>query len=576
MVVVEFKNYSFSYLGEKYKALANINLSIEEGTSVGILGPAGSGKSTLIKALSGLVPVEIPGVEEGDIIVNGKNSRELEPLAFSQEVGVVLDKPGTQLLGLTVFDDCAFGPTNLGLDESEVLKRVEFALSVTRLNGLERRNPEELSGGQQQSLAIADILAMRPRVLALDEPVSMLDSEGKERVMSIVKTLVEEQGSTLVVSESGLDLESIAQYLDRLVVLDKGRVVLDGTPREVLTSPVVEEVGVGRPEITELFIKIDRVSKVEEIPYTLEEAESAVRRILVGGRRKFDATASNRSTSQGEHAIIVENLQHVYPPDVKALDGVSIEILEGEIVGLIGQNGSGKTTLCLHLVGVLKPSNVNAKVQVFNIDATKVRMNELIKRINYVFQNPDNMLFQESVERELSYGLGMTGVTEDEAASRIKEALVEFDLERHLDTPISELPRDVRTILAIACVYVLRPKILILDEPTSAMDKQRTQWFIDLVRRLNARGATILVVSHNMELVAKLCNRLIVMTDGKVILDGPTRDVFSQPDVLVRAKIRPPQITQLAQTLGEFGFPKDVLSSEEFFNLLYPNGKVAA
>ena len=254
MTLVEFRNYSFTHLGQRKKALSGINLKIEEGTVVGVLGVGGAGKSTLIKAMGGLTPLEVPGIAEGEIIIDGVDSRKLEPAVYSQKVGVVLDKPATQLLGLTVLNDVSFGPSNLGLDEKEILERIDFALTVTRLKGFEKRNPEELSGGQQQSLAIADILAMKPKVLAMDEPVSMLDAEGKERVLSIVRSLAADRSATVVITESGLDLESIIKYLDRLVVLSDGKVVLDGKPAEVIGDPLLDEVGVGRTQLADLFV----------------------------------------------------------------------------------------------------------------------------------------------------------------------------------------------------------------------------------------------------------------------------------------------------------------------------------
>jgi len=570
MSLIEFRNYSFTHLGQRTKALKGINLKIEEGTAVGILGIGGSGKSTLVKAMGGLAPEEVTGIEEGEIIIDGKNSRQLSPFEYCQLVSVVLDKPATQLLGLSVIDDVSFGPSNLGLDENEIKERIDFALGVTRLKGLEQRNPEELSGGQQQSLAIADILAMKPRVLALDEPVSMLDSEGKERVLSIIRGLVAEHKSTVVITESGLDLESIIGYLDRIVVLHKGEVVLDGSPADVILDPVLDEIGVGRTQLAELFRRTKAKLGSARVPFSVDEAEKALRPLVASQR--LSPRPQKLAQAPAEAVVEVSNLSHTFAPDVRALKGVGMKVGKGEIVGLIGQNGSGKTTLCLHLVGVLKATNTDAKIFVAGLDVSKERIQSLIRHINYVFQNPDDQLFQENVSSELSYGLRLVGADEATVTAFVEKSIKEFDLGSYLEYELPALPRDVRTILAMASVLAFSPGVIILDEPTNAMDRKRSEWFVKELQKLNSEGLTIFLVSHNMEFIAKSCTRLVVMSDGKIIAEGDTRSIMSQPELLASAKVKPPQITELAQRFSQLGFPKDTLTVDEFYNTLFPGG----
>ena len=568
MVQIEFKNYSFAHLGQATKALKGINLRIDQGTAVGIIGIGGAGKSTFVKALGGLAPEEIPGIEEGEILIDGKNSRELTPIEYSKIVGVVLDKPATQLLGLTVLDDVSFGPANLGLDLQEIARRIDFALEVTRLKGLEGRNPEELSGGQQQSLAIADILAMEPKVLALDEPVSMLDSDGKERVLSIVKNLTSQREATVVITESGLDLESIIGYLDRLIVLNKGEVVLDGDPHQVIMNPLLDEIGVGRTQMADLFLKIRGETGITAVPFSVEEAEQAIRPALTDAG--LPAAQDEDRPSDASPVISISNLSHVYPPDVRALDGVNVVVRKGTTVGLVGQNGSGKTTLCLHLVGVLKATNQGATVMVDGLEVSKQRIQTLIRHINYVFQNPDNQLFQEDIRSELSYGLRLIGVEESQVSSSTEKSVQDFNLGDYLGYELTALPRDVRTMLATASVLALGPGIVVLDEPTNAMDRKRSAWFLDKLKQLNREGMTIVIVSHNMEFLAKACSDLVVMAGGKIIGSGPARSIFSDPAILAEAKVKPPQIARLAQRLSQFGFPGDVLTVDEFVAALLP------
>ena len=571
MVQIEFKNFSFTHLGQTGKALKNVNLRIDQGTAVGVIGIGGAGKSTFVKTMGGLAPEQVPGVEEGQILIDGKDSRGLAPVEYAKIVGVVLDKPATQLLGLTVLDDVSCGPANLGLNPSEVTRRVDFALEVTRLKGLEGRNPEELSGGQQQSLAIADILAMEPKVLALDEPVSMLDSDGKDRVLSIVKSLTSQKNATVVITETGLDLESIIGYLDRLIVLSKGEVVLDGDPRKVIMEPLLDEIGVGRTQMADLFLKIRGVTGLTAVPFTVEEAEQVIRPILAPTR---DRVASKEEKANGSSPVVsVSNLSHVYPPDVHALDGISMVVRKGSTVGLVGQNGSGKTTLCLHLVGVLKATNHGATITVDGLDVSKERIQTLIRHINYVFQNPDNQLFQEDIRSELSYGLRLIGVDESQIAARIEKSIQDFNLGEYLSYELSALPRDVRTMLATASILALGPRIVVLDEPTNAMDRKRSAWFLDKLKQLNREGITTIIVSHNMEFLAKACSELVVMAGGKVITSGGARSIFSDSETLAAAKVKPPQIARLAQRLAPLGFPGDILTVDEFVAALLPRVK---
>jgi energy-coupling factor transport system ATP-binding protein len=558
---VEFKDFSFTYMGRDKKALDSINLKIEEGTITGILGSAGAGKTTLVHSMNGLVPNEVPGYSQGEVLVAGSSTKGVDPALLAEKVGLVLEKPGTQLLALTVYDDIAFGPSNLGLPMSEIHERVEFAINAARLKGLEARNPEELSGGQQQSLAIAGILSMKPRLLALDEPVSMLDPEGKDRVLSIVSSLVDEGQTTLVITESGSDLESIIKYLDRVVVLRKGELVADGKPAKVLTSSVLDEVGVGRPQTAALFHKLG----LEATPEALESVQGArdylVKMAVRCSRRPAQEV---RPIVEGEPVVKVRNLKHTFDGEVFALRGVSLDVQRGEILGIIGQNGSGKTTFCLHMVGILKPSNPDAIVTVDGLDVTKAQTKEVIKHANYVFQNPDNQLFQEKVIEELSYGLRMTGVREEATASLVSETLTRFGLEEYKDAYVQDLPRDARTLLAVASVQVMRPKVLFVDEPTNGMDKAKADWAVELFKGFNRSGQTLDVVSHNMNVISRLCARIAVMKEGEIILQGPTREVFARADVLRTANIRPPTITQISQSLSSQGFPDDILTVDEF------------
>jgi len=568
---VEFKGFSFTPLDREEPILKNINLEISPGSTVGIVGRTGSGKSELLKALNGVVPKSEVGVQEGDVIINGMNTKDHGIPELATHVGIVLDNPSTQLFALTVKDDVAFGPANLGLPLDEIERRRELAMKATRLDGFENRSPNDLSGGEQQSCAIAGILAMEPRILAMDEPIAFLDPMGKQRVLSLIRDLFKKLKNTIIITESGSDIEPLAEFVDRVVVLDQGRIIMDDNPKIVFSSDLLREIGVGRPSVTELFLELRKGRKKLPIPVTLSEAVDSMKKLLeeskagpkkAAQRRKGEKPAKRR---EGEPVIRVRNLEHIYPgmPPVKALQGISFDIYEGEMVGLIGQNGSGKTTLSYHLVGLLKPTNPDAEVIVDGVDTTKAPVSEIIKHINYVFQNADDQLFSETIFEEVAYGLRMQGVPATEVEGRVIDTLRLFGIEENRDNPISFLSTNLKTYTAVASTLAMGPKVLIVDEPTTGLDRTGIRVIMDVLKDMNRKGRTIIVITHSMNTIAEYCERVLVIRDGKLLIEGSVRDVFSQPEILIESSIHPPQITQLGQKLGEYGLPPDAMTVEE-------------
>jgi energy-coupling factor transport system ATP-binding protein len=567
--IIEFKDYTFTYLGSTVPSLKEINLDIEEGSAVGIVGPAGSGKSTLLLSLNG-IPEEIPGIQKGDVIVDGLNTKECEMFELAKHVGIVLDNPTTQLIALTVIDDIAFGPSNLGLPMNEIQNRIEFAIDAARLKGFERRNPNELSGGEQQSLAIAGILAMRPKVLAMNEPVAMLDPIGKQRVFSVINTITKEFKTTSIISESGVDIESIAGYLDRIIIIHNGEIQMDDTPRKVLENEIVERLGIGRPQVTDLFLRLRKELKDVPVPINLGEAVEFLKEEFKKGRLKplKEQPEERKVEKIGEPVVRIRNLHHEYPGGVEALKGVSFDIYDGEIVGLIGQNGSGKTTLSFHLVGVLKPTNPDAEVMVSGQNVIKGSIGDAIKYTNYVYQNPENQLFQETVKEEIAYGLKLRDLPQEEIDKKVKDVLDFFKIQAYKEEYIMFLPRDIKTFVSIASLMVLDPKVLIIDEPTTGLDRNKSEEMMNILMEFRKAGHTLILISHNMELVAKYCQRVIVMKEGKVLLDGTAREVFSKHEILAQSNIKPPQITMLSQEMHKLGFPQEFLTVDEAFDVL--------
>jgi len=569
--IVIFKDVSFKPLiGEQ--ELRHVNLSIKKGETLGIIGDVHSGKELLIQCMNRIVPEYIAGRMEGSVTVCGADIKDKQVCQVAQNVGIVFRNPITQTLGVTVEEDVAFGPVNLGLPRKEIMDRINYSLTAVRLNGFEKRNPNSLSGGEAQSLAIADLMAMRPQVLAMIEPIAMLDPVGGERVYSVIEQLRKDYGITFVITDSGANIEDLAEHADRLAYIDLGENKFEGTPDEVLQEELVSRT-VGIPQVTELFLRLRKLNRKLAVPSKLSDAITLLKKELRGKRVTPDVVKKATAKAAkpiGESIIKVRNLKHTYPavPEpIEALGGIDFDIHKGEIIALLGQNGAGKTTLALHLVGLLQATNPDAEINISGIDIVKFpeRATEVI---NYVFQNPGDQLFNETPWEEIAWGLKQRKIPEDEINRKVEESIKQFDLEKYAKEFVVAIPDGVKTRVAAASTMVLNPSILIVDEPTGGLDSVESGKMLGILSDINKEGRTIIVITHDMRLAAKYADRLIVLVKGKIVADGNTRDVLSKPELLRQASLMPPQITRLGQALEEFGMPKDVLTVEEMSNIL--------
>jgi len=583
MKTLVLKNFSFQYLqqAEGEKALNDITLELNNGSIVGILGRAGAGKSTFVKALNGLCPQVEIGIQEGDLFIEGENTRDKEVNELARKVGIVLQNPEVQIFSLSVWDDVAFGPSNLGMPREEIVRRVERSLNALELTSMANRSPNNLSGGEQQLLAIAGVLAMEPRVLAFDEPVSMLDPIGKEQVLKAMFSVTEKSEGVSLITESGADIEAVTEFINYIVVLEEGKVVAQGKPAEVLQKDLMNEIGVGRPQVTEIFMGLKNSDiDMGEIPITLNQASDSLSKKLDSAgikEIKIPPIEDVNKREFGETVIEVKNLHHMYKSGVHALRGVSFSIPRGQIVGIIGQNGSGKSTLAKHLVGLLKPTNKDVVLKINDLDCMnkKTKLEDIIKVSNYIFQNSDDQLFAETAIQEVQFAPTMLEMSPNQMKKEVREAMDVFGLWPHRKRYVYGLDEDLKTYLAIACVLPMHPEILLIDEPTTGLDTKGELLMMESLHRLNEEfGKTIVIITHNMKTVANHCDRAIVLSKGCLILDGTPKEVFTQNEELIKADIYPPQVTRLGQSLAErFKFPRDILSVKEMIDLLKFNLK---
>ena len=546
---IKISNLSFTY-PDGTLALKNINLAIKKGEYVVIMGQNGAGKTTLSLFLNGTIPNITGGTVEGTVTSAGLNPFERPVYEMAQKVGVVLQDPEAQLICSDVKAEVAFAAENLGLPREEIEKRIQWANKIVRLDGMEDRSPQQLSGGQKQRLAIAANLVMQPEIIVLDEPTSQLDPVGTTEVFGVLKDLNEKHNMTVVMTEH--KSEAAAEFADRIVVLNNGEIVADGEPHEVFGNvDLLKKVYVKVPDVTNLAWKMEERMPTEKYPITIPEAHiliDAIAQKANVSRATSPVEIASRS-SVAKPIVEVEDFHFSYPQAAtEALAGVYATIYDGEFVALIGQNGSGKTTLVKCLLGILWSKK--GRIVVDGNDIKGARPGELAKKIGLVLQNPDTQLFQMSVKEEIEFGLRNIGVPESEIGPRIDEAIKATGLEAWRDIYPFRLSFGDRRKVAVAAIIAMKPRILIFDEPTTGQDFRGRYELAEIAKQLNESGSTVIMITHDMDLVARYAKRTIVMGLGKIIAEGPTREIFKQTKLLEQTFLRPPQITQLSNEIG--------------------------
>ena len=564
--IVSLKDVTFSYKGSKRQALRGVSLDVKEGECVAILGPTGAGKSTLACVINGTVPRFIEGKLTGDVVVDGQIPNNVGTAQMASRVGLVFGDPDTQLFGMTVEEDVAFGPANLGFDYETIMERITRAIEDMRLQGLEQRAPHRLSGGQKQATAIAGVYAMLPKIMVLDEPTSMLDPEGKARVFSIIRDLNKSFGMTIILIEQEVD--DILELADRVFIMKSGEFVLGGTPEEVFAAvDELKEVGIRVPSIVEFGNLIGS----DKTPFSVEEAVSTVKSgawrnaqdqgkpglsrdshasadAMPSEGRDREVSVGSESTQDTAPILEAVDLEFRYPLGVKALDGASLEVYPGEFVAIVGQNGAGKTTLTRHFNGLLRPSA--GDIRLFGKSVLDEPTASLCATVGYVFQNPDEQLFCDTVEDELRFGPMNIGMDKDRMEESVRDILLDIGLDKYRQVWPRYLTKGERQRLALASVVAMEPEILIVDEPTTGLDWLESLQILDYLERLRKeKGKTILIITHDMNIVSLYAKRVVVMANGRVVGEGTPREVFSQPKLMELAYLRRPQIADLSDTL---------------------------
>jgi len=564
--IIEIENLSYQYPKGHKPSLLNINLAIKEGEFVVVMGKNGAGKSTLLLTLNGIIPNSFGGKFYGRVIVDSMDTVEHRVYELAEKVGMVIQDPEAQLFMPTVKDEIAFGLENLAVPKDEILRRINEALKIVRLEGFEDRSPFDLSGGQKQRVAIAAAFALRPKILVLDEPTSQLDPKGTLEVFQTILNLKKKYNITIVMAEHKSD--EVAKFADRIVLLDDGKIVREGKPKELFSDvDLFKKLSIKVPQICELTYELNKRGKaVNEIPITLDEAVITFSKYIEKIGRKIK-NIERKEVKRGDEVILeTKGLWHIYPGNVIALKNVNFSAYKGDFIAIIGQNGAGKTTLVKHFLNLLQPTK--GEVLIRGKDVTKMEIFDLSRHIGLILQNPDHQLFSTTVYKEVEFGPKNLNLPEDEIAERVKFALESVGLWELREEHPFALSWGDRQKLAVAAVLAMKPEILIFDEPTTGMDWLGRHQILNLAKELNKKGHTIIMITHDMELVAEYAKWTMVMGLGEILLQGPTYEVFKNADILAKTYLSPPQVTQLAQSLSEYGIRPDILTVDEMIEVL--------
>ena len=553
--MIEFEDFTFYYSNTERPALENIDLHVTDGEFLLISGPSGSGKSSICRCLNGLIPHFYGGRVSGRVEVQGLDVAGHPTKELAMKVGMVFQDPENQLVTVDVEREIAFGLENLRFSENMIAKRIEESLDAVGIAHLRRRQLQELSGGEKQKIALASVLALHPSVLVLDEPTSQLDPKGAEEILTVVERLNDELGITVILVEHRLD--RVVHHADRLLIMQGGRIFVDGDPRKVLRNGEVESVGVGVPPVVRLVKRLANRVDRDIVPLTVKEARPFLDEAFKG---VHNFTELKDRQPEGKLIIEVENLSYRYPEGTTALRNVNLKIHSGEFVSIIGRNGSGKTTLLKHLNGLLRPTA--GKVVLKGVDTVKASAAELAQTVGYVFQNPNDHLTGETVVEDIKLSLGDLGLRGGEVEQRVTEILDEFNLTAYREQYPRYLSGGEKQKLAVASVLVRRPEVFVLDEPTRGIEykvKSELMQSLDSYRR---NGNVVILVTHDIETIAEYSDRVILLSEGRVIMDGPKRETLS------KALLFSPQINRLVQAYEKYGVPTNILTVKDALSVM--------
>lgn len=552
--IIEFHDFSFQYYTQKKPTLKNINLTIGRGEKVLIVGLSGSGKSTLGNCVNGLIPFVYKGVITGSCNVKGKDTRSMSVAELSKTVGTVLQDSDGQFVGLTVGEDIAFAMENDCIDTQTMHKRVLDIARSIHIDDLLEQAPGELSGGQKQRVSLAGVMVDDVDILLFDEPLANLDPATGENTIELIDEISRNGEKTVLIIEHRLE-DVLHRHVDRIILFRDGSIIKDCSPDELLAGDLLLKTGIREPlyltackyagiEIREE----DHPGYIEELTLSDEDKAKLV---------SWVSTNSEEYSIADDPVLEAEHLCFSYDGIKNAVDDVSFKVNRGEMLAIVGKNGAGKSTISRLLTGFLREDSGDILLHGSNIRDDTIF--ERGQKIGLVLQNPNQMICNTMIFDEVAYGLRNMHTPEDEVKSRVEEVLRVCGLYPFRSWPISALSYGQRKRVTIASIIVMRPDIIVLDEPTAGQDYRHYTDIMDFLKTLNRQGLTIIMITHDMHLMLEYCNRCVVILDGRKIYDGGCAEVLVDDGLVAKANLKKTSLYQLGAEVGVD--PRDITQS---------------
>ena len=537
--MIELKDFSFQYKAQSEPTLKNLNLTIYKGEKVLIVGPSGSGKSTIGQCLNGIIPNIYKGTSSGQFLIQGKEAFDLSIYEKSHLVSTVLQDTDGQFIGLSVAEDLAFALENDMVDLGTMKERVQSWAERLDLMKLLDHRPQDLSGGQKQRVSLAGVLIDESPILLFDEPLANLDPKSGQDIIDLIDQIHEEQGTTTIIIEHRLE-DVLYRPVDRVILINQGQVLFNGRPDELLRTTLLAENGIREPlyltTLRQLGQDIDQLEHLDR----LEDIE------LTGVNRSIPE-ATFTKTGEAEELLKLEQISFAYQENHPILKNISLTIPKGQRLAIVGKNGAGKSTLAKAICGFI---TTEGQYTSRGEDIKQESVKERAERVGYVLQNPNQMISTNMIFDEVALGLRLRGISEEDIKERVYQALKTCGLYEFRKWPISALSYGQKKRVTIASILVLGPEILVLDEPTAGQDQRNYTDIMEFLDSLQEKGHTIVMITHDMQLMLDYSDRALVVSDGQILADLSPAELFTHPDILQEANLKETSIFALANRLG--------------------------
>lgn len=535
---ISFNQFTFQYDAQAEPTLKDISFDIAKGEKVLILGPSGSGKSTLAQCLNGIIPNIHKGRAKGQVLIDSQDVFTQSIYDKSQLVSTVLQDPDGQFIGLTVAEDLAFALENDCVNQSEMKDRVSLWAERLDLGSLLNHRPQDLSGGQKQRVSLAGVLIDESPILLFDEPLANLDPKSGQETINLIDKIHKEVGATTIIIEHRLE-DVLYRPVDRILLVNDGTLLFNGSPDELLSSTLLVENGIREP----LYLTVLR-----QLGFDTRDAQNLSRpdALDLSGLALPDRVLRDKTEASTNSILKVEGLRVGYGDNQIVIDDMSFSLKKGERIAIVGKNGAGKSTLAKALCGFI-PSQ--GKLTYLGQDICPDSIAERSERIGFVLQNPNQMISQAMIFDEVALGLRLRGIEETEVEERVHEVLKTCGLYSFRKWPISALSFGQKKRVTIASILVLKPEIIILDEPTAGQDYQTYTDIMTFLDGLQKEGHTIVMITHDMQLMLEYSDRCLVVVDGEIIADDNPVTILNQKDLLESANLKQTSLYSLGQKL---------------------------